>query len=89
MAAHRADAREELFLLVYLIVSSSTIYKMFEITLFTKIGMKFTFFTKKRTKFSKKCNFCTYFCKKNVDFVPIFVKSVNFEHFVIGRRTQY
>ena len=48
-------------------MSSSTIDKMLEITLFTKIGTKFTFFTKIGTKF----------LKKNVNLVPIFVKSVN------------
>ena len=37
-----------------LIVSSSTIDKMFKITLFTKIGTKFTFFTNIGMKFSEK-----------------------------------
>ena len=45
-----------------LIVSSSTIDKIYEITLFTKIGTKSTLFTKKVRNFRKKCKFCTYFC---------------------------
>ena len=56
-------------------VSSSTIDKMFEITLFTKLQVR---------NFLKKAGFVPMFVK-SVDFLPIFIKSVNFEHFVNGR----
>ena len=52
-------------------MSSSTIDKMFEITLFTRIGTKCTLLTKKVRNFRKNVNFVP-------NFVPNFVKSVNF-----------
>ena len=58
-----------------LIVSSSTIDRIYEITLFTK----------QVRNFRKKCKSCTYFRKKSVNFVSIFVKSLNFVNFDNGR----
>ena len=58
-----------------LIVSSSTIDKIYEITLFTKIGTIIV-------------NFVPIFVK-SVNFVSIFVKSVNFVNFVNGKWTHY
>ena len=68
-----------------LIVSSSTIDKIYEITLFTKIGTKSALFYENRYKiFVKNANFAPIFVK-SVNFVSIFIKSLNFVNFVNGR----
>ena len=52
---------------------------MFEITFFYENRYEIYIFLKKKER-----NF-----RKNVNFLPIFLKSVNFEHFVIGIWTHY